>query len=198
MEIVARSKAVVRSILGAAYVHNDYAKYALHLQACKYTGRGLLYRTEIKDIYARITQEDLKHSMPTVSQTTLFTKMPPQLHEIVSNSRCYKIECCDNDGTYKVITNDVYGENFITAGGIMAYSKKYKLIPKLVDFLGACEHDIHYKMWIETLFYPGQIIVYSGHSIWRKTKDMVLTKILMSSMIVSYGQIVTVTSIMKA
>jgi hypothetical protein len=197
LEIVARAKAVMKGIINAEYVHSDYAKYSLHLQSCNYAGKALLFRTEIKDIYNRIAAVDEQYGVVPMPTEIFMKTLPGQLREMVNYSTCYKIESMDKDGSYQSFTNDAYSRNFISSGGIMAYAKKHHLPPKLVDFVGACEHDAHYKMWVESLLYPGQIMIYKGYCIWRANKEMVLTQIFMASMIVSFSQIVTVTSVQR-
>lgn len=197
MEFVARAKAVIKGIMNAEYCHSDYAKYTLHLQSCKYTNKPLLFRTEARDIYARLIEVDGRWGIHPTPTDILFGQVPTHLQPMVNASACFKIETMDQDGTYRVYTNDAYAANFISGGGILAYTKNYKIPPKLVDFVGLCDHDAHYRMWVESLLYPGQVMVFTGHAIWRHTKEMLKTRVFMSSIIVSFGQIVTVTSVCK-
>lgn len=192
MEAVARARAVHKSICKYEYVHNDYVMYALHLQACFYNIKSMLFRTEVKDISTRLLQTDNDHGVVVVPNLKT-APLPPFLQDMVQISNCYKIETLDSTGEYHVTMNDMYIKNFISADQIMGYSMRYSILPKLVDNMGATEHDISYKMWLESVRTPRQCMVYKGYCIWREMRQLIPTTIFMSTCIVSMGQILTVT-----
>lgn len=196
METVARAKAILKSICNYDYPYNDYAMYALHLQSSFYKLKPIIVRTEVKDIYTRLHLVDQQHGIVPVPYLRTHA-LPERLQEMVQISNCYKIETMDSNGEYHVQASDVYMKNFIAPNQTLGYAKKYSILPKLVDNLGATEHDISYKMWIESLRFPHDCIIYKGFCIWRELKQLNPTSIFMASSIVSMGQIVTVTCVTK-
>jgi len=193
-ELVARARAVYKSICKYEYVHNDYVLYALHLQATFYGIKSPIFRTEVKDISCRIMQADRQHGIVTIPNLKT-APLPAYLQEMVQLSNCYKIESMDSTGEFFIQSSPNYSINFISPDQVMGYSKRYSVFPRLVDSIGCTEHDAAFKMWLESVRTPGQCMVYKGYCIWRDMKQLIPTTIFVSSCIVSMSQILTVTCV---
>jgi hypothetical protein len=70
----------------------------------------------------------------------------------------WKVEWMFN-GSYEVHKNDLYKQRYLMMG-----KRGKEIYSKLWDGMGFAKFDMAYKMWLETLFRPGQIIRYEGNA----------------------------------
>lgn len=93
-------------------------------------------------------------------------------------------------GGYVTMKSDVYKAKF----GTNKTSRK-DLYTKIVDTMGFSHWDVAYKMWLESLRSPGQVIKYEGMAYHLDTKKTGVQTARMMTMVLDYQHVITLTII---
>lgn len=189
-EMSTRAKRLNSSVMTGELLHNDYAKYQLSLEANVYGGRPVLGSAEMEDVIRRI------HSYQSgpVIRVGNISDLPDELKYHVGDHPVYKIEWFFN-GRYGCTVSMEYSKHFMTEEEILGIARKYGIPPKLVDSMGLNDHEMAYKMWVESLFSPGICVTYTGSGYWRGDNQLLWSTARVMSVIVNHEYLITATTV---
>lgn len=190
-EIGSRAKVMMRSVTAGAFVHNDIARYQLHLQCNMYGIKNLLQRNEAKDIFDRI-HEDIMVDEKRIDYD--MEKLADPIKDLIKDQPHFKIEWMDN-GRYMVKASMAYKREFMPLDRVIDMAKKFNVPPKLVDMCGLNEFDMGYHMWLETIVNEGVVVRYTGTCFWADSKVVKKTTTKMATVIVNPMTMITATII---
>ena len=186
-----RAKDVMEGVFEGRYPHQDLAMYHLHISAQRQHKKNLLKKQDLLDISQRIKIMN----PPTTDKipNNVIEDLPYDLLEMIVKSGVdhWKVEWMYCGEYFTKFSKDFrlrYGYN--KQGVRSVYSK-------LVDTLGFSRWEIVYKMWLESLYRSGQVIMYEGKAFHADTEVTVGQVARMKSLILDYDHIITVTTISK-
>jgi len=182
---VKRAKDVMDGLLRGKFEHNDMALYLLQMNANAQHKKTLVKRKDLTDMRNRVAV-----MYPIVDQIPHMTieELPVPLKTFLGDDQhSWKIEwfyggdyICQQSGMYKE------GFQYNRHGMRNVYAK-------LIDTMGFSKWDMAYKMWIETLCRPEQVISYEGMAFHVLRQKLESQKARMMSMILDFEHVITVT-----
>lgn len=193
-EVTSKARQILKFVKNGDFVHNDHIKYQLNLQSNLFGSKNFLGRSETKDIFLRIS----KMNYPSMEYIPMGMcgKLPDKIKYHVGDHSMYKIEWMFN-GRYMINTSEEYGDNFMKDWEILSIATKYDIPPKIVDHCHLNYYDMAFQMWSDSVFNAGMPITYIGTALWKKEKEVVLTKISMMSILINHEYIITSTTCEK-
>lgn len=192
-EMISRAKVVTKQIQAGGFPHNDHAKYQLYLQVTMYCGKSIMGRTEVRDMFKRISTTMLA-SNETMNYNV--TNLPDPIKHLIHERPHFKIEFMDN-GRYLVKTSDSYKANFLPEDKMVEVARKYGIPPRLLDTCNLNEYDMAYRMWVESVSNPNMIVRYTGTAYWSHDKIIAYSTIKMVTVIINPMSMITATVISR-
>lgn len=193
-EIPTRAKLVLGNICDGLYYHNDIIKYQLYLQGCHLNTRKMIKSTEARDIYKRITQKfgEERGSFKVFTLDVL----PQKFRQLIAGTPIYKVEWMFG-GSYKIHASDNYQADILDSATIIDTAREHKIPYKLIDFSNTRSLDVYYKLWIESVFTPMNIVEIPIDVFFRKRFEVEKCTLKMITFINSFDSMITLTLIYK-
>lgn len=181
-----RSKAITTNLVEGKYDHVDLAYYTLQLNARLLHHRGVMKRIELRDCLERVRimwprSEEAPH--PLIALETL----PAELADMAQG--VYKVEWF-YEGALEIKTCEVYRFRYF----YQLYGER-NILKKTIDTVGMCHYEMPFKMWLESVRCPGQLITYEGMAWWNNMKALKRQKLLMKTIVFDYEHLITVTQV---
>lgn len=178
----------MNDILTGTIEHSDMALYILNSYAKKQHKRQCLTKSQdFKDIRERV--QALCPLVHNLDFPETMERLPVVLKDHLQNRPgCdYKIEWF-NQGGYIITTSpDYLKKYYVNREG------DRNLYGKLTDTLGLSDHTIGYKLWVESLARPGQVIFYEGLSLNMTSTQQNLITVSMISIVFDCDHVITLT-----
>jgi hypothetical protein len=183
---VKRAKNVLDGLVQGRFQHVDIGIYTLHIHACRRHIRRLLNKSEVNDCLARlkIIYPLLNDGIPALGEG----KLPKVLHDMAVGT--YKVEWF-YAGEYKVARSPDYK---VKLGHPMKNNIR-NMHPKTIDTMGFSQWDMPMKMWMESLYRPGQVVSFGGVAFHVNRVKIQYQVARMMSIIFDYEHVITVTQI---
>lgn len=180
----------MEGILEGRYVHCDLAMFTLHQQAVHQHKKSLMKRQDYLSMKSRL---EIMYPIPEGFAFPLLTRaeLPQDLLRVMDEHMNWDIKI---EWMHK-------GEYFVEMMGDYKKKTDYnrfrntKVYNKVVDTIGLSRWDMGYKMWVESLYRPGQVIFYQGKAFDMMTKSLVNRVVRMTSRILHYDAMITLTFI---
>lgn len=178
----------MEGIMEGRYVHSDLAMFTLHQQALHQHKKSLLKKPDFVNMRHRL---EILYPMPADFNFPLLDKdhLPGHLQGALQDHRGWstKIEWMHKGEYFVDMTPD--------------YKKKTdynrfrngKLYNKIVDTIGFSRWDMAYKLWVESLYRPDQLMFYKGKAYDMETKSLVNREARMISTILYFDALITIT-----
>ena len=166
------------------------ALYTIQLSAARQHKKSLLKKADFKDVQSRVVIKypEAKEIPEEMKMGCLPSLMVAFLADN-SKTNNFKVEWMYKGG-YKTAKSDVYSARY----GTNKVARR-DLYTKCVDTMGFGYWDAAYKMWIESIRSPGQIIKYEGMAYHLDTKKNELQTAKMMTLIIDYQHMITITTI---
>lgn len=192
-EMISRAKVIVKQIQAGGFLHNDHAKYQLYLQATMYCGKSMMGRTEVRDIFKRIS-----NTMTANHQSINYNlaNLPDAVKHLIHERPHFKIEFMDN-GRYLVKASDTYKTNFLPDEKLVDVAKRTGIPPRLVDTCNLNEYDMAYRMWLESVSNPNMVVRYTGTAFWSADRVIAYSTLKMVTVILNPMSMISATTISR-
>jgi len=171
------------------FVHEDLALYTIQLSATRQHKRSILKGKDFKDVQSRVLlQYPEGVEIPEEMKLEL---LPLEMASLMANhpDSHWKIEWMYKGG-YVTMKSDMYKERYGTNK-----TNHKDLYTKIVDTLGFSYWETSYKMWVESIHRPSQIIKYEGLAYHLDTKKMRMQSVKMITKIIDFQHVITLTVI---
>lgn len=189
-EFVKRSLDVQEKIANGEFEHDDLVMYTIQLSANRQHKRSILKKNDFKDVQSRVLVQYPEGVMEIPEEKKLESLPLAMASLIASHPKSHwKIEWMYKGG-YVTMKSDMYKDRF----GTNKTSRK-DLYAKIVDTMGFSHWEVAYKMWVESIRCPGQIIKYEGLAYHLDTKSTKTQTAKMMTVVVDYQHMITLTVI---
>lgn len=195
VEVVIRARNVMTNVVQGLYYHNDLAKYQLHLQLHVMDKRSFLKKTESSDLRKRLRESSMCST--TDIHCGIVELLPRGIQSLMMEYPVHKVEWMDQ-GKYHAYCSNRYAASLMSADEIAATSSKHAICPKMVDYIGLAEPDMHYLMWCETLNTPGQPRMCKGAAYFKQEKRVSGVVVTMCTYVFSYEKLITFTAVSRS
>lgn len=187
-EFERRAKLVMNKLFRAGELaHNDLGHYFLNANAVRCHLKSLLRRNDARDCLSR-----LEVMYPLLSRAEIpkmeIASVPKEFKEMLVGA--YKIEW-HYDSQLNVLQSDEYKKKYKTKmgkAGTMIY-------PKCKDTMGFDPYPTSIKMWLETLYRPGQLVTFTGSAYHMDSALIKCQTAKMVSIVFDYDHFMTVTQV---
>lgn len=189
-EFVKRAKTLQDRILEGEYEHHDLAAYTLNAHAIKTHKKKLFKSQDMKDVTMRV--EAMFPLVKDYPSLKIVDNLPKECMELLKKHPvgAWKVEWMWN-GSFDFQMNDLYKGRYYKFGR----NKERYIYTKLWDGMGFSKFEMGYKMWVESLHRPDQIMRYEGNAYLMDEKRVTCQVARMISHVYDYCHIVTVTVI---
>lgn len=179
-----------QNLIDGKYEHNDVVAYALNSHAIKTHKKKLFKRHDMSDVLDRVkTLYPLAEYVPSLM---IVDNLPSYCIEFMRkySGSAWKVEWMFN-GTYDYQSNGLYTSRYMKYGKC----KERGIYSKLWDGMGFSKVDTGYKLWVESVYRPGQVVKYEGNAFVADTKTVICQVARMMTHIFDYSHIATITII---
>lgn len=190
-ELGSRSRVMVRSVYAGTFVHNDIARYQLHLQCNMYSLKNILQRNEAKDIFGRLLVDGVTKDARIDYD---MEKLADPIKDLIKDASHFKVEWMDN-GRYMIKASMAYKKEFLPDDRLIEVAKKFNVPPKLIDMCNLNEFDMGYHMWLESIVNAGVVVRYTGTSLWVHSNKVQKSTVKMVTVIMNPMTMITATVI---
>lgn len=181
-----RAKEVQRRLAANEFPFVDLAMYIIQVHATRVHFKGLLKKPEMDDVRQRLKiMWPLCEDLPTMSVGSL----PLWITEKLQGLPVWRIEWFW-DGSYVCSKTPAWKKRFTHSFG--GEHGIYKMVR---DTLGFSRFEMPFKMWLESLFRPNEMIYYEGKAFIHDMEQLEVQKCTMISVVYDYNHVMTITYI---
>lgn len=150
----------------------------------------MLRRADFKDVHSRVVVQYPESKEP-IPEEKKMEQLPEKMMEFFKEwpDSVWKIEWMYRGG-FITAKSDIYSNRY----GPSLTSRK-DLYTKIVDTMGFSKWEMGYKMWVETIRTPGQVVKYEGLAYHLDKKKTGFQTARMMTIVLDYQHIITVTLI---
>jgi hypothetical protein len=184
LEMEKRARDVEKQVRDGFMGFRDIFIYLLNAEAVRTHWRKYLKRKESLDVLERLrTMHPLleKDDIPNPTMTHLI----PAMKALLDGREVWCVEWF-YEGRRMVKPSDIYKDRYL---GVC----QGKASSRIADMIGFCKWDSGLKLWIESLYRPGQVIYCEGAAYRFDSQEKKNQKVRMLSHIYDFDHVVTVT-----